>query len=123
MVVPNQPNVMSAPLDDIRFLADSGNRVQAVEALAEKPRTRPELRDTTGASAATISRMLRAFGSRGWVYRDGSRYALTPLGTYVASTFGELHDRMTTAHNLTGCPCISRWNNWVSTSIASPVRG
>jgi predicted transcriptional regulator len=93
---------MLAPLDDIRFLADSANRVGAIEALAEGPRARAELRDVTGASAATISRTLGAFESRGWVYRDGNRYALTPLGTYIAGGFADLHDRVRTAHDLDG---------------------
>lgn len=102
MSVLNLLNAMSAPLDDIRFLADSENRVHAIDALVEEPRTRPELRDETGASAATISRMLRAFESRGWVYRDGNRCALTPLGTYIASAFADLHGRVRTAHDLHG---------------------
>ena len=88
---------MSAPLDDIRFLADSTNRVRAVGALAEGSRTRSELRDQTGAAAATVGRTLGAFEDRGWVAREGNRYALTSLGTYVASGFSNLHDRMRTA--------------------------
>ena len=91
---------MSAPLDDIQFLVDSENRVRAVEALASEPRSRAELRDVTGASAATISRTLRAFESRGWVSREGNRYALTTNGAYVASAFADFHDCMTTAHDL-----------------------
>lgn len=89
---------MDTPLDDIQFLADSANRVRAIEALVEGPRTRSELRDETDASAATISRTLGAFEDRSWVARDGNRYALTSLGTYVASGFSDLHDRMRTAH-------------------------
>ncbi len=89
---------MSTPLDDIRFLADSANRVRAIEALAESPRTRPELRDETDASAATVGRTLSAFEDRDWVAREGNRYVLTSLGTYVASGFSDLHDRMRTAH-------------------------
>jgi predicted transcriptional regulator len=90
-------DVMNTPLDDIRFLADSANRVRAIEALAEGPRTRAELRDETDASAATVGRTLGAFEDRGWVARGGNRYALTSLGTYVASGFSDLHDRMRTA--------------------------
>ena len=98
MFVPDLPDAMNTPLDDIRFLADSANRVRAIDALAEGPRTRSELRDETAASAATISRTLGAFEDREWVARDGNRYALTSLGTYVASGFADLHDRMRTAH-------------------------
>ena len=94
----NLSDVMNTPLDDIRFLADSANRVRAIEALAEGPRTRSELRDETDASAATVGRTLGAFEDRGWVAREGNRYALTSLGTYVASGFADLHDRMKDAH-------------------------
>lgn len=91
---------MTTPLEDIRFLADSANRFTALETLAAGPRTRAELRSETDASAATISRLLGDFEGRGWVARDGKRYALTPLGEYVASAFVNLHDHMTTANDL-----------------------
>ncbi|WP_226041613.1 MarR family transcriptional regulator [Natrinema sp. DC36] len=91
---------MFTPLEDIRFLADSENRFTALEALAAGPRTRAELRTATEASKATISRLLGDFESRGWVARNGHRYALTPLGEYVASEFIDLYDHMTTASDL-----------------------
>ncbi|WP_435344836.1 helix-turn-helix transcriptional regulator [Haloarchaeobius sp. HRN-SO-5] len=91
---------MFSPLEDIRFLADSENRFTALEALAAGPRTRSELRSETDASKATISRLLGDFEDRGWVAREGPRYALTPLGEYVASTFVDLYDRMETARHL-----------------------
>mgnify|MGYP000427530556 CR=1 FL=1 len=91
---------MATPLEDIRFLADSENRFAALEALAAGPRTRAKLGDTTGASKATISRLVGDFEDRGWVARDGNRYDLTPLGEYVASAFVDLHDHMTTASDL-----------------------
>lgn len=91
---------MSTPLDDVRFLADSENRFTALEALVAGPRTRAELRSETGASSATISRLLRDFEGRGWVARNGNRYALTTLGEYVASAFVDLHEQMATASDL-----------------------
>ncbi|WP_207591585.1 hypothetical protein [Halomontanus rarus] len=91
---------MFTPLEDIRFLADSENRFTALEALAAGPRTRSELRSATEASSATISRLLGDFEDRGWVARDGKRYALTPLGEYVASEFIDLHGHMKTASEL-----------------------
>lgn len=91
---------MSSPLEDIQFLADSENRVTAMAELAASSRTRSELRDVTGASKATISRLLRAFENRGWVTGSGGRYHLTELGAYVADAFGEFHGRMTTANDL-----------------------
>jgi len=91
---------MATPLDDIRFLADSENRFTALETLAAGPRSRSELQNATEASKATISRLLGDFEDRGWVAREGHRYALTPLGEYVASAFVDLHDHMTTASDL-----------------------
>ncbi|MFC5366191.1 helix-turn-helix transcriptional regulator [Salinirubrum litoreum] len=91
---------MPTPLEDIRFLADSENRFTALEALAARPRTRSELRSATEASKATISRLLGDFERRGWVGRDGKRYALTPLGEHVANTFIELYGHMKTASDL-----------------------
>lgn len=91
---------MFTPLDDIRFLADSENRFTALEALANGPRTRAELRNETGASKATISRLLGDFENRGWVERDGHRYMLTPLGEYVARPFIDLYEHMATASEL-----------------------
>lgn len=91
---------METPLEDVRFLADSENRVTAMAELAEGPRTRSELRDATGASKATISRLLRAVEDRGWVVLTGEQYRLTELGAYVADAFGEFYGRMTTANDL-----------------------
>lgn len=91
---------MFTPLEDVRFLADSENRFTALESLAAGPRTRSELRSATDASSATISRLLGDFEARGWVERDGDRYALTPLGEYVADAFVDLYDRMATACDL-----------------------
>jgi len=91
---------MDTPLEDIRFLADSENRFVALEALASDPRTRSELQRATESSKATISRLLGDFERHGWVTREGNRYALTPLGDYVAATFVDLYDHMKTAHEL-----------------------
>lgn len=91
---------MPDALEDIRFLSDSENRFTALASLAEEPLTRAALRRTTDASPATISRLLGDFESRGWLVRDGDRYALTPLGEYVATTVVELHEQMTTANEL-----------------------
>lgn len=91
---------MDTPLEDIRFLADSENRFVALESLISGPRTRSELRSATESSKATISRLLGDFEHHGWITREGNRYALTPLGDYVAATFVDLYDHMKTAHEL-----------------------
>ncbi|WP_101297265.1 helix-turn-helix transcriptional regulator [Halegenticoccus soli] len=93
---------MAPALEDIRFLADSEHRVSALEELMEEPRTQVDLRTATGASSATISRLLRSFGERGWIARDGNDYALTPLGRFVAEEFVRLYDRMRSADRLRG---------------------
>lgn len=91
---------MSTVLDDIRFLSDSEHRLVALEELMEEPRTQPELREATGASSATVSRLIRSFGDRQWIGRDRSRYELTPLGWFVTEEFRQFRDRMESAHQL-----------------------
>jgi len=91
---------MTTPLEDIRFLADSPNRFTALQTLAVGPHTRAALQSETEASKATMSRLLGDFEDRGWVVRNGQHYELTPLGEYVAESFIEHHDHMTTASDL-----------------------
>jgi predicted transcriptional regulator len=87
-------------LDDIRFLVDSANRVEALGALREGPRDRDDLEATTGASAPTVGRILGDFEERGWVVREGHEYELTKPGTYVADHFANFIDRMNTERGL-----------------------
>lgn len=91
---------MNTPLDDIRFLADSDHRVVVLESLAEVSTSRADLRDATGASSATVGRILGDFADRGWVRRDGETYELTKLGAFVAEKFVALHDCMAAAQDL-----------------------
>ncbi|MFC4987416.1 helix-turn-helix transcriptional regulator [Saliphagus infecundisoli] len=91
---------MESTLDDIRFLVDSENRVDALTALREGPCDRDELQATTGASAPTVGRILGDFEERGWVRRDGHEYELTKPGAYVAEHFMTFFDRMHTERRL-----------------------
>jgi predicted transcriptional regulator len=91
---------MAQPLAEVEFLARSEHRVEALEALAEAPRRRTDLRDLTGASRSTIRRMLCAFEERGWIARDGRRYEATALGAFVATGVTDLLERMETEHDL-----------------------
>ncbi|ELZ17217.1 transcriptional regulator [Haloterrigena salina JCM 13891] len=84
----------SEPLEEIEFLARSEHRVAVLEALAERPTSRAELRTKTGASASTIGRTLRAFDERNWIRRDGDRYEATQLGAFVAAGLRELLARL-----------------------------
>jgi len=91
---------MSDARDDIRFLADSEHRPVVVSLLHERPRSRAALREATGASSATVGRILGAFEERGWLVRDGSQYALTALGEFVAASFARLQADMEVAREL-----------------------
>lgn len=91
---------MASPLENIEYLARSSHRTGVLGALADGRRERHELCEATGASSPTIGRVLSAFNERQWIVRDGSAYALTPLGEYVAEQFDDLHDAMETEQKL-----------------------
>lgn len=91
---------MSDPLDDIRYLADSTHRPVVLAALAERPRSRDELRVVTGASAATVARLVTGFEERGWLERADREYRLTTLGAFVAAGFSRLHREMAASEEL-----------------------
>lgn len=81
---------MEAPLEEIEFLARSTNRVEVLRLLADEPQTRRELATATGASQATLGRILEDFAERSWVQRDDRVYATTATGTLVADGIGDL---------------------------------
>ena len=87
---------MNQSLEDIDFLARSEHRVKVLDALAERPHSRADLRVLTGASSSTIGRMLREFDERHWIVRDGHRYKVTQLGAFVTKGVTNLIDRMET---------------------------
>jgi predicted transcriptional regulator len=87
-------------LDDVEFLARSEHRVEVLDAVAERPHTRAELRERTGASASTVGRTLSDFEDRCWVERPDHRYAATPLGGFVAAGLSTFLDRMETEREL-----------------------
>ena len=79
-----------AAIADVAFLTRSVHRTRALVALAERPRSRSDLRETTGVSASTIGRMLGEFQRRHWIRRDGHQYEATQLGAFVAAAMREL---------------------------------
>ena len=81
---------MEAPLEEIEFLARSTNRVEVLQLLASGPHTRPDLATATGASQATLGRILEDFTERSWVRRQGSEYVATATGELVADGVEEL---------------------------------
>ena len=88
------------PLEDVAFLVRSAHRVAALEALAERPQRRAQIRERTGASSSTISRLLREFETRHWVMRDGAHYEATELGQFVATGLADLLTRIETERKL-----------------------
>lgn len=90
------PRTTSAPLDEVAFLARSGHRVTALAALAERPQSRGDLQEVTGASRSTIGRTLRAFEDRHWVSKNGNLYEATELGAFVVKGLQKLIERIET---------------------------
>lgn len=84
-------------LEQLDYLTSSHNRLQVLEALTEttsKPweessgREPRELQDETGASEATVSRILNEFQERGWARRSSEGgYLATGRGEQMASHF------------------------------------
>jgi len=91
---------MEETLAEIEFLALSPNRVTVLESLAAGPRTRSELAEATGASQATLGRILGDFEDRDWVVRTEGAYAATATGRLVAEGFRDLLDVMAAEREL-----------------------
>lgn len=98
--MPDDTDETTEALEHIAFLSRSDNRVDVLEALTETmtapgqdtPGYEPrELQDITGASEATLSRILTGFEDRGWARRNTEgEYIATPLGQHVAVQFEPL---------------------------------
>lgn len=97
-------------LEPLDYLTRSEHRVQVLEALTEAipkpgldtPGYEPrELREMTGASEATVSRILNEFDDRGWAERDAEgEYTATPIGQSIAIEFAPLLDSMEAIQHL-----------------------
>ncbi|GAA0212483.1 helix-turn-helix transcriptional regulator [Halobaculum roseum] len=81
---------MERPLEEIEFLARSTNRVEVLQLLATEPHTRRALATATGASQATLGRILEDFTERSWVEQTGREYVATATGSLVADGIDEL---------------------------------
>lgn len=75
-------------LEDIAYLARSGNRVAILDALAEESYSRGELAERTGASRTTLDRIVNELEAHGWAERttEGT-YAATAQGTHLMRRF------------------------------------
>jgi predicted transcriptional regulator len=91
---------MESALEDIEFLALSANRVEVLRLLAEGRHTRRDLADETGASQATLGRILGDFEDRAWVRRRDGGYVATATGQLVAAGFTDLVDILGTERTL-----------------------
>lgn len=81
---------MATPLEEVEFLARSKNRVEVLRLVATEPHSRRRLAEATGASQATLGRILEDFADRSWVERDGGAYVATATGALVADGVAEL---------------------------------
>ena len=93
---------METSLAEVEFLALSENRVEVLRLLAEGARDRSELAAETGASQATLGRILRDFEERSWVERRGGEYTATATGRLVSRGFTDLLDILATERELRG---------------------
>ncbi len=91
-----------ASLEEIEFLSLSSNRVAVLGLLATGSYTRTELAAETGASQATLGRVLSDFAERSWITRAGSEYTATATGQLVAAGFEDLQRILETERKLRG---------------------
>ncbi|WP_415382456.1 helix-turn-helix transcriptional regulator [Halosimplex sp. TS25] len=91
---------MDAALEDVEFLALSANRVEVLQSLAARSRSRSDLAAETGASQATLGRILSDFQERSWVRRTDGEYEATATGRLVADAFSDLLDVLETERQL-----------------------
>ncbi|MFC6725047.1 helix-turn-helix transcriptional regulator [Halobium palmae] len=76
---------MEDALDDIRFLANSENRIRVLSALDQGTATRRQLQEETGVPRSSTARALTEAEERGWVVSEGSEYRITPHGEGMVS--------------------------------------
>lgn len=76
---------MDDALQDIRFLANSENRIRVLRALTHGSATRRQLQEETGVPRSSSARVLEEAESRGWVDSNGSRYWITQRGELMVS--------------------------------------
>jgi predicted transcriptional regulator len=93
---------MESALSEIEFLALSSNRVAVLRRLARARHTRGDLATATGASQATLGRILRDFEDRSWIRRVDGGYVATATGELVADGFLDLLEIMETEAELRG---------------------
>jgi predicted transcriptional regulator len=91
---------MESALSELEFLARSENRVAVLQLLATDARTRGELGEATGASQATLGRILDDFRARSWVRRKAEGYVATATGQLLAEGLTDLLETVETEQKL-----------------------
>ncbi len=74
----------------MEFLARSEHRLAVLQAVAEATHTRRELSETTGASQATLGRIIEDFDARSWLTQTEAGYTATATGRLIAAATDEL---------------------------------
>lgn len=74
-------------------------RAAVLEALDDRPRSKPELVDATPASRSTIDRAVDELLEAGLVRRAGSEFSLTPTGTRILDAYREFHESARLYHD------------------------
>lgn len=97
-----EARAVTDPLDEIEFLARSANRIEVLQALAERSYTRRELGSAVDASQPTIGRVLNDLRARNWITYDGERYSATETGAFVETGITDLQERLATETTLRG---------------------
>lgn len=91
---------MASTLEDIEFIARSPHRVEVLDALADAPRTRHELKERADVSRITIRRLLEDLEERGWIEHDDGQYEATASGRVAAREFARLQANLSVADQL-----------------------
>lgn len=91
---------MESALEEIEFLALSSNRVEVLNLLSADRQTRTELAAATGASQATLGRILGDFQERSWAKREDGEYVATATGRLVSAGFTDLLEILGTERKL-----------------------
>lgn len=91
---------MDQSLEEIEYLSRSENRVCVLKLLASDAHTRRDLKAETGASQATLSRVLEDFQDRGWVTKEDAIYEATAFGSWISSSVTALQEAISVSNDL-----------------------
>lgn len=91
---------MEASFEDFEYLARSEHRVRVLRELSRESCDRRDLEAATGASRATLGRILGSFEERGWITRSGTDYETTAVGDLVAADVDALFETLDAARTL-----------------------